>query len=195
MELTPRPLEGRLVRLEPFRPELEAELRACLDCDPDAWALISSSAHGEHFDASWTKALRAQAAGERLPYAIRSRADGHLVGTSSFLNLRLKDNGLEIGWTFLRPETRGTAVNPEAKLLMLAEAFGSGAMRVELRTDLINLRSQAAIAKLGARREGVLRKHVVTWTGRIRDTVVFSITDDEWPAVRDGLERRLAALA
>ncbi len=129
------------------------------------------------------------------PYAVRRLSDGQVLGRVAFMNLRLADNGLEIGGTFYRPEARGGPVNPECKLLMLAHAFANGAMRVEIRTDVRNLRSQAAIAKLGAVREGVLRKHAVTWTGHVRDTVVFSITDDEWPAVRARLETRLAAFA
>ncbi len=191
MELPVRALQGRHVRLEPFVPALKAEVRACLDCDPQSWALVSASSQGPAFDESWAGALRSQERGEGVCFAIRRLADRRLVGRSCYLNLRLKDRGLEIGATFLRPEARGGAVNPEAKLLMLAHAFDAGALRVELRTDLLNLRSQAAIAKLGAVREGVLRRHVVTWTGRVRDTVVFSITDEDWPSVRARLERRL----
>lgn len=116
-----------------------------------------------------------------------------MVGRSCFLHIRPADRGVEIGATFLHPDVRGGAVNPEAKLLMLAHAFASGAMRVELITDARNLRSQAAIAKLGAVREGVLRAHKITWTGHRRDTVVFSIIEEEWPTVRAGLERRLNA--
>jgi N-acetyltransferase len=88
---------------------------------------------------------------------------------------------------------RGGPANPEAKMLLLAHAFASGAVRVQLRVDARNMRSQAAVAKLGAVREGVMRRDKITWTGYIRDSVVFSILSDEWPTVRAGLERRLAA--
>ena len=115
-----------------------------------------------------------------------------MVGRSSYLHIRPKDGGVEIGATFLHPDVRGGPVNPEAKLLMLGHAFDSGAIRVELVTDARNLRSQRAIAKLGAVREGVLRHRTITWTGHRRDTVVFSILEAEWPAVRTGLERRLS---
>ena len=192
VQLTRKPLQGRHVRLEPITAAMQAPMRACLDCDAEGWALVSSTAQGEAFEASWAAALRGDEAGDSLTFAILGRADGKMLGKSSFMNLRLADGGLEIGSTFIRPEARGAAVNPEAKLLMLTEAFEAGAMRVELRTDALNLRSQAAIAKLGAVREGVLRRYLTTWTGRIRDTVVFAITDLEWPAVRERLQRRLA---
>ena len=195
MELPVVPLEGRFVRLEPLAQALKEELRAALDCDPEAWALVSATSQGPAFDAGWDKALAQTAAGELVPYAVRRLTDGLVVGRTCFLNLRLADGGLEIGATFYRPDARGGPINPECKLLMLAHAFSNGAMRVELRTDLRNLRSQAAIAKLGAIREGVLRRHVVTWTGHVRDTVVYAITDEDWPSVRERLQRRLDAFA
>ena len=99
---------------------------------------------------------------------------------------------MEIGTSFLRPEARGGPFNPEAKLLMLEHAFSNGAARVQFRVDTRNQRSQAAVTKLGAIREGVLRKDRLTWTGFLRDTVYFSILDREWPEVKLGLERRLA---
>lgn len=193
MDLKPLVLEGRFVRLEPYSPALKDEVRAALDCDPDAWALVSSTSQGEAFDAGWDDALAQLEAGASISYAIRRLADGRVVGRSCYLNLRPADGGVEIGATFLHPDARGGAVNPEAKLLMLGHAFASGVLRVEILTDARNLRSQAAIAKLGAVREGVLRRHRLTWTGHQRDTVVNSILDDEWPGVRAGLERRLAA--
>ena len=193
MDLKPLVLEGRFVRLEPYSPALKDEVRAALDCDPDAWALVSSTSQGEAFDTGWDDALAQLEAGASISYAIRRLADGRVVGRSCYLNLRPADGGVEIGATFLHPDARGGAVNPEAKLLMLGHAFASGVLRVEILTDARNLRSQAAIAKLGAVREGVLRRHRLTWTGHQRDTVVNSILDDEWPGVRAGLERRLAA--
>ena len=183
------------MRLEPFVPELREDVRAALDCDAEAWALVSATSQGEAFGETWETALAAMAAGTLVPYAVRRLSDGVVVGRSTFMNLHLKDRGLEIGATFYRPDARGGPVNPECKRLMLAHAFAQGAIRVELRTDLLNLRSQAAIAKLGAVREGVLRKHVITWTGRVRDSVIFSITDEEWPAVRERLDARLEGFA
>ena len=119
--------------------------------------------------------------------------DGRIVGTTSYLNIRREHRGCEIGSTFYEPQARGGPVNPECKRLMLANAFDQGALRVDIVTDARNLRSQAAIAKLGAVREAVLRRHKITWTGHIRDTVVFAVTDLDWPQVRDRLDRRLAA--
>ena len=186
MRLEPIVLEGRHVRLEPYAPDLREAVRAALDCDPDAWSLFSYSGLGEHFDGWWTDALAEMAVGTRLPFAVRRLSDGAVVGTTSYLNIRKEHLGCEIGATFYRPDARGGPVNPECKRLLLANAFGAGAIRVELVTDGRNLRSQAAIAKLGAVREGVFRKHKITWTGFERDSVVFSILADEWPAVRDG---------
>ena len=114
-----------------------------------------------------------------------------MVGASNYFTAKAKHGGVEIGATFLRPDVRASFVNPEAKLLMLGHAFNSGAVRVQFTIDVRNERSQAAVAKLGATREGVLRQEARTWTGHIRDTVVFSILDSEWPAVRLRLEQRL----
>lgn len=195
MDLKPIRLEGRFVRLLPIAPELKERVRAAVDCDPDAWLLLSTTSQGEAFDAAWDRSLKAQADGAMLTFAIERRSDGRVVGRSSYLNIRREDAGVEIGATFLHPDVRGGPVNPETKLLMLAHAFSSGAIRVELVTDARNLRSQAAIAKLGAVREGVMRHRNITWTGHRRDTVVFSIIEEEWPAVRARLERRLEGFA
>jgi RimJ/RimL family protein N-acetyltransferase len=187
-----RPLEGRFVRLEPYAEPLREELRAALDVDPDAWAVLATSGQGQHFDAWWRTAVDQAEARTRLSYAIRRLSDGALVGTTAYLNIRPAHRGVEVGGTFLRPGARGGAVNPEMKRLMLAHAFAAGAIRVELVTDARNLRSQAAILKLGAKAEGVQRRERITWTGHIRDTAVFAITDLDWPEVKAGLDQRLA---
>lgn len=192
MELVHRCLEGRFVRLEPFEPALKEEVRTALDCDPDTWAMMPHNGRGERFDAYWADVCSTT---HYLLYAIRQRSDGRVVGMSGYLTALLSERGVEIGGTFLHPDARGGAVNPEAKLLMLGHAFAAGAVRVQLRVDGRNLRSQAAVAKLGAKREGVLRRDKITWTGHVRDSVVFSILDEEWPAVKAGLERRLAGVA
>ena len=101
---------------------------------------------------------------------------------------------MEIGGTYYHPDVRGGAVNPAAKRLLMGEAFARGARRVQYRVDAINARSRAAVLKLGATQEGILRQDMLTWTGRVRDTVVFSVVADEWPTVRDRLDSRLAAL-
>lgn len=195
MRLEPKVLEDSFVRLEPFRPTLEAEVRQALDCDPDAWEIMVGAAWGPHFDGWWSSALKAMAAGSRIPFAVRRHEDGAVVGTTSLYEIRPEHRRCEIGSTFYRPEARGGAVNPASKRLLLAHAFDSGAVRVEIVTDAVNPGSQAAIRALGARDEGVLRKHKVTWTGRVRDTAQFAILDDDWPEVQRRLDARLAAFA
>jgi len=193
MILRPELLADRFVRLEPFDAPLEAEVRSALDCDPDAWDIMVGAAYGPHFDGWWRSALEAMGEGSRIPYAVRRLSDGAVVGTTSLYEIKPAFRGCGIGSTFYRPGARGGPVNPAAKRLLLGHAFKAGAVRVEIVTDAINPGSQAAIRKLGARDEGVLRKHKITWKGRIRDTAQFAILDEDWPDVRDRLDARLAA--
>ena len=193
MNLAAVALINPFVRLEPFEAGLEAEVRAALDCDPDAWDIMVGAAYGEHFDGWWRSALAAMAEGSRIPYAVRRLSDGVVVGTTSLYEIKPAYRRCEIGSTFYRPEARGGPVNPASKRLLLEHAFDAGAVRVEIITDAINPGSQAAIRKLGARDEGVLRKHKITWKGRIRDTAQFAILDEDWPDVRARLDARLAA--
>ena len=195
MRIGAGPLEDRFVRLEPFEDGLKAEVRAALDCDPEAWAIMVGSAQGEHFDGWWTAALAAMRAGTRIAYAVRRRSDGAVVGTTSLYEINPAHRRCEIGSTFYRPEARGGAINPACKRLLLGHAFDAGAVRVEIITDALNAASAAAIRKLGARDEGVLRKHKITWTGRVRDTAQFAVLDEDWPEVRRRLDERLAVLA
>jgi RimJ/RimL family protein N-acetyltransferase len=188
MELETGAMEGAFVRLEPARPDHREVLRAALDCDPENWEIQYLSARGAWFDGYWDALLHTD---RRRSFVVVSRADGAVAGTSGFLSVDAANRTLEIGGTWFRPEYRGTAVNPEVKRLMLDRAFGAGAERVQFTVDARNTRSQAAMSKLGAIREGVLRRHLVTWTGHVRDSVVFSITADEWPVVRERLVRRV----
>jgi RimJ/RimL family protein N-acetyltransferase len=190
MHLPVVPLEGRFVRLEPFTPELKDEVRAALDVDPDTWALLTLDAQGPAFDGWWDAAMRETAEGRRTPFAVRRLSDGAVVGTTSRLDVQPAHRCFQIGWTFYRPDARGGVVNPECKLLLLKSGFEAGAERIEFLVDARNARSQAAVLKLGAVREGVLRRHRVTWTGWVRDSVVFSIVRDEWPAVQARLTAR-----
>jgi RimJ/RimL family protein N-acetyltransferase len=178
------------VRLEPFVPQLKEEVRAAIDCDPAAWGLFAINPTGAAFDSYWSVACGAPA-DERKTYAIRRFANRRVVGMSSYSTALASQGGVEIGATFLEPDARGGVVNSESKLLMLDHAFTSGAVRVQFRVDTRNLRSLAAVTKLGAVREGVLRRDRLTWTGYIRDTVYFSILDHEWPTVKERLEARL----
>jgi len=195
MRIATVPLENPFVRLEPFEDGLKAEVRAALDCDPEAWDIMVSPAYGVHFDGWWDSAMAAMQAGTRIAYAVRRLSDGAVVGTTSLYEINPAYRRCEIGSTFYRPQARGGAINPACKRLLLGHAFDAGAVRVEIITDAVNAQSQAAILKLGAKAEGVLRKHKITWTGRARDTAMFAVIDDDWPAVRDGLDRRLAAFA
>jgi RimJ/RimL family protein N-acetyltransferase len=184
-------LEGEQLRLEPYAPSLKEPLREALDCDAPAWDLFAMSGQGPHFETWWDNLNAQVAQGKWIAYAIRDKASDKIIGTSSFLNLRPDRQQVEIGGTFLHPSARAGDANPAAKLLMLEHAFDAGVRRVELITDARNLRSQAAIAKLGAQREGVLRRDRVTWTGHVRDSVLFSILDIEWPDVKRGLQQRV----
>jgi RimJ/RimL family protein N-acetyltransferase len=189
MMIEPRVVEGEHVRLEPVVEGHRQELREALNVDPEIWEIYSSSAYGEHFAAFWEKLTGTP---DRIGYAVRERASGRIAGTSSFLKIDPEHRKLEIGFTFFRPEFRGTFVNPEAKLLMLGEAFGAGCLRVQFSVDTRNARSQAAVAKLGAVREGTVRRHLITWTGHRRDTALFSIIDEEWMSVERRLRERLS---
>ena len=193
MRLDAVPLENRFVRLEPLAPTLEDEVRAALDCDPASWDIMVAAAYGPYFDDWWHAALRAMAQGTRIAWAVRRLDDGAVVGTTSLYEIKPDYRRCEVGSTFYRPEARGGPVNPSCKRLLLGHAFDGGAVRVEILTDAINPGSQAAIRKLGARDEGLLRKHKITFKGRIRDTAQFAILDDDWPGVRDRLDARLAA--
>lgn len=174
---------------------LEGEVRAALDCDPDAWAGMVSAAYGEHFDGWWAAALKAMAAGSRIAFAVRRVSDGGVVGTTSLYEIKPEHRRCELGSTFYRADARGGPVNPACKRLLLGHAFDAGALRVEIITDALNAASAAAIRKLGARDEGVLKKHKITWTGRVRDTAQFAVLDDDWPEVRRRLDERLARFA
>ena len=191
MDLKFQQLTARFVQLEPFAESLKEEVRAAIDCDPETWAIMPINPMGKRFDDYWRVACGASP-NDRLAYAIRQRSDGKIVGMSSYYTSLTSQGGVEIGTSFLHPGVRGGPINPEAKLLMLEHAFTSGAERVQFRVDTRNRRSQAAMAKLGAVREGVLRRDRLTWTGYIRDTVYFSIVREEWPAVKLRLEERLA---
>jgi N-acetyltransferase len=187
------PLEGSLLLLQPFAPELKAEVRAAVDCDPETWAIMPVNPMDDGFDLYWSAACGAPP-GERMAYAIRRRRDHRVIGMSTYYTSLVSQGGVSIGTSFIHPSARGGAANPEAKLLMLDHAFKCGAVRVQFSVDTRNQRSQAAVAKLGATREGVLRRDRLTWTGYIRDTVVFSILDHEWPELKARLQARVERL-
>ena len=194
MNLEPTILESRFVRLEPFRETHKEALRAACAADPDTWKdLYVYTMLGEAFDRHWLRIEQESAEGRTIAYAVVE--DGTCRGMTTFISDDAATRSVEIGGTYYDPSVRGGAVNPSAKRLMLAHAFDCGAMRVQFKVDAINARSRAAVLKLGAVQEGILRQDRVTWTGRVRDSVVFSILADEWPAVRERLDARLAAFA
>jgi N-acetyltransferase len=192
----PITLEGRAVRLEPLSLDhLPALVNVGLEADIWRWMprQINSPADMRAYVEA---ALDALAAGTEMPFATIERASGLVVGSTRFMAIEPRHRRLEIGHTWLAPAWQRTAINTDAKLLMLAHAFGAlGALRVEFKTDALNERSRAALAGIGAQEEGTLRWHILTESGRRRDSVYFSVIEEEWPRVRQHLERRLARLS
>ena len=192
MNLDAKVLESRVLRLEPLAEAHKEGLRAACAADPATWNdLYPFSMLDEHFEPVWTRMIGAAMAGPSQTFAVV--VDGVVGGMTSYLGIDLANAKLEVGGTYYRPDLRGGAVNPAAKRLMLGNAFDSGCRRLQLCVDAINARSRAAVLKLGATQEGILRSDRVTWTGRIRDTVYFSILADEWPGVRDRLDARVSS--
>jgi len=190
MQLVALPLEGKHVRLEPIEEAHREALRAAAN-DAGIWQFFPDRGDGRYFDALFDGRLVAHRDGSWIVHNVRRLADNAMIGQSCFLNIDAKSARVEIGGTWYIAAARGGAVNPECKLLLMAAAFAAGARRVELKTDARNARSRAAILKLGAREEGTLRRHTLMWDGFVRDTVYYSVLDEEWAGVRAGLERRL----
>ncbi|WP_337185778.1 GNAT family protein [Phenylobacterium sp.] len=192
MKLNSAPLENAHVRLEPMVETHREGLEAAVNADTTIWTeLYPFSWAGEHFAPSWDKLMADAAAGHTQPYAVI--VGGDVAGITTFYAIDPANAVAEVGGTYYRPDRRGGPVNPSAKRLMMGHAFAAGARRVVYRVDALNARSRAAVLKLGAVQEGILRQDRQTWTGRIRDTVIFSILEPEWPAVRDRLDARIAA--
>jgi N-acetyltransferase len=193
--VTPLTLEGSVVRLEPIRRN-HAQLfwEAAKDSVDEIFRWIPYSVKTlEDFESIVAKAFREQERGESVVFATVERASGRVIGSTRFMNIDRPNRRVEIGSTWIAPAWQRTAVNSEAKYLMLRHAFETwGCVRVELKTDALNEKSRNAILRLGAKEEGTLRKHVITWTGRIRDSVYFSILDTEWPDVKVRLQSRLS---
>ena len=190
--LGPRVLAGRFVKLEPLDPSHHADLTRLADAEPEIWIYMPLDMSGG-FAPKLTYIAGENASGTWLTFSVRRLSDGAIVGSSSYMAIAPKDARVEIGATWYVRGARGTAANPEAKLLMLENAFEAGYHRVEFKTDARNERSRAALRKLGASEEGTLRGHMWMPQGRFRDSVYFSILAPEWPDVRARLERRLAA--
>jgi RimJ/RimL family protein N-acetyltransferase len=191
LNIEPIILAGSAVRLEPLSETHHAGLCE-IGLDEDIWRLIPYRVATPEQMAEYIRA--AFDSPTVLAFATVEIATGKPVGSTRFMNIDTANRRVEIGSTFLGKQWQRTVVNTEAKYLMLRHAFETWhCIRVELKTDAINDRSRAAILRIGAKEEGTLRRHTLTWSGRVRDTVYFSILDAEWPEVKANLERKLAA--
>ena len=184
-------LEGRLISLEPIREEHREPLRAAA-ADPVIWAWMQiDGSEPEGFDRWFAHALREAGAEREAPFVTIQREGGAVLGSTRYMTLRPEHRGVEIGNTWLARSAWSTGANVEAKLLMLEHAFERvGAIRVEFKTDARNVESRRALEALPATLEGIFRKHMLIPAG-IRNSAYYAITDDDWPAVKTNLERRL----
>jgi RimJ/RimL family protein N-acetyltransferase len=193
MEIAPAPtLTGDRVTLEPLGHEHADDLRVAV-ADGDLWRTWYSSVPSPaQVDAEIDRRLAEQEAGRMVPFAVRDRPTGRVVGSTTFLGIDTANRRVEIGATFLAKSAQRSGINTESKLLMLSHAFDVWqCIAVEFRTHWHNHQSRAAIAGLGAKQDGVLRSHQIGRDGTLRDTVVFSIVAPEWPTVRLSLAERL----
>jgi RimJ/RimL family protein N-acetyltransferase len=188
MDVEPVTLCGRTVRLEPLTLEHVPALSA-VGLEPDLWRWTPTAVStAEEMLTYVSIALDEQRRGLALPFAIIHRASGKAIGSTRYANIDTRNRRLEIGWTWVIPSFQRTVVNTEAKLLLLTHAFEIlGMHRVEFKTDVLNEKSRQALLRLGAAEEGTFRKHLITASGRVRDTVYFSIIDTEWPAIKTRL--------
>lgn len=193
LKVEPVTLEGRFVRLEPLGEVHVPDLaRVGLDASIWRYMLYGEIQSIDDLHAWVQDMLRRQQSGEDLPFAVIDRASGRAIGSTRYLNIDPEHRSLEIGGTWYGKDYQGTQVNPECKYLLLKQAFEVlGCVRVQLKTDLNNQRSQRAIEKLGAVKEGVLRNHMILPDGRLRHSVLYSILPEEWPAIKARLEERL----
>ena len=194
MNVQPKVLKGNQVRLEPLSiAHVEGLARFA---DPSMFKFFGGVVLQGSDQAAVEKYVRERLLlANTVSFAMVLEEDGLAVGHSSYMNIRPSDRVLEIGSTWIGEPYRGTIVNPEVKLLMIQHAFETlGCVRVELKTDERNLQSQTAMLKLGLVKEGVMRKHCINSDGYVRNSVYFSVTDDEWPAMKERLVARVNAL-
>lgn len=191
MDLTPQVLKGTFIDLEPLAEAHREGLERAASEDPGIFLYIPGDVGGQ-FDRwfDWSLSLL-QGEADRI-FVVRDLASGEIAGTSRYLNISQNEPRVEIGFTWYRPSSQGTYVNPEAKFLLMRHAFETwGCVRVELKADAKNARSRAAMEKMGAKLEGTLRRHTRVRGDYIRDTVYYSVLDHEWPEVKAGLEQRI----
>jgi N-acetyltransferase len=192
LNVQPVVLQGEHVRLEPLSQAHLADLCE-VGLDEQLWRWIPVPVRTQADMAAYIEtALQEQASGIALPFALIDNAGGRAIGSTRYANIERVHHRVEIGWTWIARAWQRTAVNTEMKYLLLRQAFETlGCMRVELKTDSLNTQSRQAILRIGAREEGTFRNHMVMSTGRLRHTVYFSITQEEWPVVKAKLESRL----
>ncbi|MEK6301707.1 MAG: GNAT family protein [Acidobacteriota bacterium] len=192
MEISPVTLEGQHVRLQPLSPAHEEALIAAAS-DGELWNSIVTTVPSRTTVVAYiAAALDMQAKGNALPFVIIQKSSGQVVGSTRYFHIERDHRRVEIGYTWLAASAQRTQVNTEAKLLLLTHAFETWrCIRVEFFTDVLNHQSRAAILRLGAKQEGVLRNHMIMPSGRYRDSVCFSITQAEWPEVKARLEAKL----
>lgn len=192
LRIEPVTLDGEHVRLEPLSLEHYADLSQ-VGLDEELVRITQSYAPTpDGLRAYIQKALQRQAQGSALPFAVIAKAAGRAIGSTRYEAIDRANKRLEIGWTWYGRAFQRTAVNTECKYLLLRHAFETlDCIRVEFKTDVLNERSRAALARIGAKEEGVFRHHRIMPDGRVRDTVYFSIIDDEWPRVKARLESML----
>ncbi len=192
MVVEPVTLQGQVVRLEPLKMEHFDPLWS-IGQDPDLWKLAPYQINtGEKMRTYMRAALDGQELGIALPFVTIEQATDRVVGSTRFANIDAPNHRVEIGWTWIGKPWQRTPINTEAKFLMLQHAFEVWqCIRVEFKTDALNARSRMAIARLGATEEGIFRHHMITESGRLRDSVYFSIINDEWPDVKAHLEALL----
>jgi N-acetyltransferase len=195
MRIEPVTLEGAHVRLEPLSLERHAAGLLEIGLDPELWRwTVSKIESSEELRRYVGRALQDRAEGRALPFATVERASGRIVGSTRFMAIAAAHRRVEIGSTWIARPWQRTAINTEAKYLMLRHAFETwGCLRVEFKADVRNERSRRALLRLGCVEEGTYRKHLITERGTVRDSVYYSVVDDEWPAVKARLEGLLGS--
>jgi RimJ/RimL family protein N-acetyltransferase len=193
MDIAPVILDGERVRLEPMRADHLDALTAAGAFD-ELWKWTHARATTrDSMQEYMSSALADAERGVSLPFVTIDKAAGRIIGSTRFGNIDRENRRAEIGWTWITPAFQRTYVNSEAKYLMLSHAFDVwGCIRVELKTDVLNEKSRQAMLRMGATEEGILRKHGITYSGRFRDTIYYSVLDTEWPEVRERLRGFLA---
>lgn len=193
MKIEPIILEGEFVRLEPLKPE-HLDALCEVGMTDSIWFFTTNVMHTvEDMQRYIATAMDESERKTSLPFVTIDKKENKIVGSTRFGNIDPKNRKAEIGWTWINPLWQRSYVNTEAKFLMLKHAFETwNCARVELKTDVLNEKSRNAILRIGAKQEGILRRHMITETGRFRDTVYFSIIDDEWQDVKENLRAKLS---